>query len=87
LIFELDIAMRNSYELITKNIPVESFEHSYFIHNPSIDVQDETLKDMYTYFKSLKEWNKVVIITTLRAKLKYNDTTKRLSRIYSKDGN
>jgi len=56
------------------------------MHNPNADLNDEVLMDMFRYFKSKKEWDKVVKITTLRAKIKFYDTTKRLSRTYSKQG-
>jgi len=56
------------------------------MHNPNVDLNDEVLEDMFRYFKSKKEWDKVVKITTLRAKIKFYDTTKRLSRAYSKQG-
>ena len=39
---------------------------------------------MHFYFSSKKEWDKVVKINTLRAKIKFYDTTKRLSKIYSR---
>jgi hypothetical protein len=39
---------------------------------------------MYLYFKSIKEWDKVVKIRILRLKIKYYDKIKRLSRINSK---
>jgi hypothetical protein len=42
------------------------------------------LIDMYEYFKSKKQWNKIVKITRLRIKIKYYDKIKRLSRVYSK---
>jgi len=84
LIFELDIAMRNSYELIFNKVLLKDFGNTYFMHNPNADLNDEVLSDMFTYFKSKKEWDKVVKITTLRAKMKFYDTTKRLSRAYSK---
>ena len=54
------------------------------MHNPNADLNDEVLMDMFRHFKSKKEWDKVVKITTLRAKIKFYDTTKRLSRAYSK---
>ncbi len=84
MIFELDIAMRNSYELIFNKVLLKDFGNTYFMHNPNADLNDEVLSDMFTYFKSKKEWDKVVKITTLRAKMKFYDTTKRLSRAYSK---
>ena len=86
MIFELDIAMRNSYELIFNKVLLKDFGNTYFMHNPNADLNDEVLSDMFTYFKSKKEWDKVVKITTLRAKIKFYDTTKRLSRAYSKQG-
>ena len=85
--FNIDIAMRNSYNVIVDNISLNDFKDcttSYFIHNPSVEVTKETLLDMYRYFKSKKEWDKVVKITKLIAKIKFYDTTKRLSRVYSK---
>ena len=84
MIFELDIAMRNSYQLIFNKVLLKDFGNTYFMHNPNADLNDEVLSDMFTYFKSKKEWDKVVKITTLRAKMKFYDTTKRLSRAYSK---
>ena len=86
MIFELDIAMRNSYQLIFNKVLLKDFGNTYFMHNPNADLNDEVLSDMFTYFKSKKEWDKVVKITTLRAKMKFYDTTKRLSRAYSKQG-
>jgi len=76
--------MRNSYELIFNKVLLKDFGNTYFMHNPNADLNDEVLSDMFTYFKSKKEWDKVVKITTLRAKMKFYDTTKRLSRAYSK---
>ena len=81
--------MRNSYEVILNNVSLRHFNdatNSYFIHNPKEEVTDNILKEMHSYFKSKKEWDKVVKITTLRAKIKFYDTTKRLSRAYSKQG-
>ena len=84
--FYIDIAMRNSYDIIFNNVLLKNFSNTYFMHNPNADLNDEVLSDMFTYFKSKKEWDKVVKITTLRAKMKFYDTTKRLSRAYSKQG-
>ncbi len=87
--YDLDIAMRNSYEIILKNVSLRNFSdenNSYFIHNPNQEVTDDTLKEMHFYFTFKKEWDKVVKINTLRAKIKFYDTTKRLSKIYSKKG-
>lgn len=86
--YHLDIAMRNSYEVILNNISLTHFSdasNSYFIHNPKEEVTDEVLKEMHLYFTSQKEWDKVLKINTLRAKLKFYDTTKRLSKIYSRN--
>ena len=85
--FYIDIAMRNSYDIIFNNVLLKDFGDTYFMHNPNADLNDEVLVDMFRYFKSKKEWDKVVKITTLRAKIKFYDTTKRLSRAYSKQGN
>lgn len=85
--YHLDIAMRNSYEVILNNVSLRHFNdasNSYFIHNPIEEVTDDTLKEMHFYFSSKKEWDKVVKINTLRAKIKFYDTTKRLSKIYSR---
>jgi len=85
--FHIDIAMRNSYDVIVNKISINNFietTNSYFIYNPNQEVNDKTLKDMYLYFKSKKEWDKVVRITTLRIKIKYYDKIKRLSRVNSK---
>ena len=84
--FYIDIAMRNSYDIILNNVLLKDFGDTYFMHNPNEDLNDEVLVDMFRYFKSKKEWDKVVKITTLRAKIKFYDTTKRLSRAYSKQG-
>jgi hypothetical protein len=84
--FYLDIAMRNSYDIIFNDVLLKDFGDTYFMHNPNSDLNDEVLIDMFRYFKSKKEWDKVVKITTLRAKIKFYDTTKRLSRAYSKQG-
>jgi len=84
--FYIDIAMRNSYDIIFNDVLLKDFSNTYFIHNPNADLNDEVLMDMFRYFKSKKEWDKVVKITTLRAKIKFYDTTKRLSRTYSKQG-
>jgi hypothetical protein len=78
--------MRNSYDIIFNNVLLKDFSNTYFMHNPNEEVTDDTLKEMHSYFKSKKEWDKVVKITTLRAKIKFYDTTKRLSRAYSKQG-
>ena len=86
--YDLDIAMRNSYEIILKNVSLRNFSdenNSYFIHNPNEEVTDDILKEMHFYFTSQKEWDKVLKINTLRAKLKFYDTTKRLSKIYSRN--
>lgn len=85
--FHIDIAMRNSYDVIVNKISINNFietTNSYFIYNPNQEVNDKTLKDMYLYFKSKKEWDKVIKITTIRIKIKYYDKIKRLSRVYSK---
>jgi len=82
----IDIAMRNSYDIIFNDVLLKDFNNTYFMHNPNEDLNDEVLVDMFRYFKSKKEWDKVVKITTLRAKIKFYDTTKRLSRAYSKQG-
>lgn len=85
--FYIDIAMRNSYDVIVNKISINNFietTNSYFIYNPNQEVNDKTLKDMYLYFKSKKEWDKVIKITTIRIKIKYYDKIKRLSRVYSK---
>ena len=82
--FYIDIAMRNSYDIIFNNVLLKNFSNTYFMHNPNAEITDEVLMDMFKYFKSKKEWDKVVKITTLRAKIKFYDTTKRLSRAYSK---
>lgn len=84
--FYIDIAMRNSYDIIFNDVLLKDFSNTYFMHNPNADLNDEVLMDMFRYFKSKKEWDKVVKITTLRAKIKFYDTTKRLSRTYSKQG-
>lgn len=84
--FYIDIAMRNSYDIIFNDVLLKDFGNTYFMHNPNKDLNDEVLMDMFRYFKSKKEWDKVVKITTLRAKIKFYDTTKRLSRAYSKQG-
>ena len=84
--FYIDIAMRNSYDIIFNDVLLKDFGDTYFMHNPNSDLNDEVLIDMFRYFKSKKEWDKVVKITTLRAKIKFYDTTKRLSRAYSKQG-
>ncbi len=84
--FYIDIAMRNSYDIIFNDVLLKDFGDTYFMHNPNSDLNDEVLMDMFRYFKSKKEWDKVVKITTLRAKIKFYDTTKRLSRAYSKQG-
>lgn len=78
--------MRNSYDIIFNNVLLKNFSNTYFMHNPHDEITDEVLADMFRYFKSKKEWDKVVKITTLRAKIKFYDTTKRLSRAYSKQG-
>jgi hypothetical protein len=78
--------MRNSYDIIFNDVLLKDFSNTYFMHNPNADLNDEVLMDMFRYFKSKKEWDKVVKITTLRAKIKFYDTTKRLSRTYSKQG-
>jgi len=78
--------MRNSYDIIFNDVLLKDFSNTYFMHNPNADLNDEVLMDMFRYFKSKKEWDKVVKITTLRAKIKFYDTTKRLSRAYSKQG-
>jgi hypothetical protein len=78
--------MRNSYDIIFNDVLLKDFGDTYFMHNPNSDLNDEVLMDMFRYFKSKKEWDKVVKITTLRAKIKFYDTTKRLSRAYSKQG-
>jgi len=78
--------MRNSYDIIFNDVLLKDFGDTYFMHNPNSDLNDEVLIDMFRYFKSKKEWDKVVKITTLRAKIKFYDTTKRLSRAYSKQG-
>lgn len=88
--FDLDIAMRNSYDLIVNNLSLDDYdpsENCYFIHNPNEEVTRETLEDMHSYFKSIKEWNKVFKLTTLIAKIKYYDTIKRLSGVDSEQGN
>ena len=85
--FDLNIAMNNSYNLIFNKLSLEDFnsrDSSYFIHNPEVEVTDIVLIDMYKYFKSKKQWNKIVKITRLRVKIKYYDKIKRLSRVYSK---
>ena len=85
--FSIDIAMRNSYDIIVNKLSIDNFtktSNSYFIHNPEKKINDEILKDMYLYFKSIKEWDKVVKIRILRLKIKYYDKIKRLSRINSK---
>ena len=76
--------MRNSYDIIFNNVLLNDLGDTYFIHNPNENITDEILLDMFKYFKLKKEWDKVVNITTLRAKIKFYDTTKRLSRAYSK---
>ena len=88
--YYLDIAMRNSYEVIVNKMSLDNFVHtsnSYFMHNPNEEITDDILKDMYNYFKLQKECDKLVKIGTLRAKIKFYDTAKRLSRVYSKEGN
>lgn len=85
--YDINIAMRNSYEVILNNVSLTYFNdesNSYFIHNPIEEVTDDILKEMHFYFSSKKEWDKVVKINTLRAKIKFYDTTKRLSKIYSR---
>lgn len=85
--FYIDIAMRNSYDMIVNKLSIDNYaetDNCYFIHNPEQEVNDEILKDMYLYFKSIKEWDKVVKIRILRLKIKYYDKIKRLSRINSK---
>ena len=85
--FSIDIAMRNSYDIIVNKLSIDNFtetSNSYFIHNTEKKINDEILKDMYLYFKSIKEWDKVVKIRILRLKIKYYDKIKRLSRINSK---
>ncbi len=85
--YHIDIAMRNSYDIIINNVSLRHFDdvnNSYFIHNPTHDVTDDVLDDMYRYFKSTGEWDKVIKIATLRAKIKFYDTTKRLSKVYSR---
>jgi hypothetical protein len=85
--FSIDIAMRNSYDIIVNKLSIDNFtetSNSYFIHNPEKKINDEILKDMYLYFKSIKEWDKMVKIRILRLKIKYYDKIKRLSRINSK---
>ena len=84
--FSLDIAMRNSYDVIVNKLSIDNFietSNSYFVHNPEQEVNDETLKDMYLYFKSIKEWDKVVKIRILILKTKYYDKIKRLPKINS----
>ena len=85
--YDVNIAMRNSYEVILNNVSLTHFNNasnSYFIHNPIEEVTDDILKEMHFYFSSQKEWDKVLKINTLRAKIKFYDTTKRLSKIYSR---
>ena len=85
--YHLDIAMRNSYDVIINKVSLRHFDdvnNSYFIHNPTEEITDDILKEMHFYFSSQKEWDKVLKINTLRAKLKFYDTTKRLSKIYSR---
>jgi len=87
--YDINIAMRNSYEVILNNVSLIHFNdesNSYFIHNPIEEVTDDILKEMHFYFSSKKEWDKIVKINTLRAKIKFYDTTKKLSKIYSKKG-
>jgi hypothetical protein len=53
--------MRNSYDIIVNKLSIDNFtetSNSYFIHNPEKKINDEILKDMYLYFKSIKEWIK-----------------------------
>tara|TARA_R110000772_G_scaffold37680_2_gene89398 strand:+ start:550 stop:786 length:237 start_codon:yes stop_codon:yes gene_type:complete len=78
--------MRNSYDVIVNKLSIDNFietNNSYFVHNPEQEVSDETLKDMYLYFKSIKEWDKVVKIRILILKTKYYDKIKRLPKINS----
>ncbi len=85
--YHLDIAMRNSYDIIIDKVSLRPFSdatNSSFIHNPNEEVTDNILKEMHFYFTSQKEWDKILKINTLRAKLKFYDTTKRLSKIYSR---
>ncbi len=84
--YYLDIAMRNSYEVICNKLSLDNFRDtttSYFIHNPNEEVTEDILKDMYNYFKQKREWDKVVKIMTLLAKIKFYDTIKGLSKTHS----
>ena len=84
--YYLDIAMRNSYEVICNKLSLDNFRDtttSYFIHNPNEEVTEDVLRDMYNYFKSKREWDKVVKIMTLLAKIKFYDRIKRLSKTHS----
>jgi len=84
--YYLDIAMRNSYEVICNKLSLDNFRDattSYFIHNPNEEVTEDILKDMYNYFKLKREWDKVVKIMTLLAKIKFYDTIKGLSKTHS----
>ena len=84
--YYLDIAMRNSYEVICNKLSLDNFRDtttSYFIHNPNEEVTEDVLRDMYNYFKSKREWDKVVKIMTLLAKIKFYDTIKGLSKTHS----
>tara|TARA_R110000796_G_scaffold252451_1_gene386846 strand:+ start:2703 stop:2966 length:264 start_codon:yes stop_codon:yes gene_type:complete len=83
LVFDIDIAMRNSYDIIINKISINNFtkeESSYFIHNPNHGITLESLRDMFNYFKSIREWNKVFYLSKFITQIKLKNGIQRLSK-------
>lgn len=59
----LDIAMRNSYEVIVNEMDVEEIiikDFGYLVHNPNLPLKLEEVEIMLEYFESIEEYEKCI---------------------------
>lgn len=59
----LDVAMRNSYDIIVNKLDAGEIlitDFGYFVHNPAKPLKKEEVENMIYYFQSIEEYEKCI---------------------------
>jgi len=75
LIYDYDIAVENSYNVIILKYSLDYFndvESSYFIHNPKASPTLDTINELLDYYNYRKNWKRVFKLNRYKAILIYN---------------
>jgi len=61
---QIDLAFRNSYEVIINNADASDIiaESGYFIHHPARPIDKQTIEDMIHYFGESDEFEKCIAL-------------------------